>query len=324
MAIIGENPETNCGRMKGPEGSKLAWMVFGMVIFMAAGPVHSQSAFVVAPPLFSDGFENYNPGSLDANLSGSPNQAFNGGPGNPWFGSGVAPNLQVYGAVGGVTPHSGGQMIGGRDASDFDTDWLNMAYRFNGGTPFYGNLVMSWWFYDPAGAGSSTYMDYSGMGFSSVAPNNQDYTAASGGNLNSGPFYQMLSLGANYIGGGGLNPNEYQAEVLGATNGANGTQWFNLPVSRTVGWHEAAIVLGTPGGASTAVSFYIDNLNTPLLTEAIGTTNGLNVIDLNSAFGSTYGYYDDLTLSRIPEPGVIALLALGALGLVAARWRSSV
>jgi len=284
--------------------------------------LQAQPLFVGGQILYSDGFENYSQGPLDANLSGSPNEAPNGGPGNPWFGPGTAANLQVYGAVNGVNPVSGGQMIGGRAPSDFDTDWLNMAYRFNGGNAFSGNLSLSWWFYDPAGAGSTTYMDYAGMGYSSIAPHNADYTPSSGGNLNTGSFGQMLALGANYLAGGGFNPNDYQAQVLGATNGINGGQWFNLPLTRTTGWHEAEIVLGAPQGANTTVSFYIDNLSSPLLTEAIGTTSGLNVLEFNSAFGSTSGFYDDLTLLQIPEPGSCALLGLGWIGLLAFRGRS--
>src|SRR5690349_15903030 len=86
-----------------------------------------------AQVLYSDGFEGYNSGALDANLSGGPNQAPNGGPGNPWFGP-VPPNLHIVGAGGGISsgsagPHSGSKMVTANATSDFDQDWINLAHR---------------------------------------------------------------------------------------------------------------------------------------------------------------------------------------------------
>src|SRR5437667_3596497 len=107
---------------------------------------------LTAQVLFSDGFESYNHGALDANLSGGPNQAPNGGPGNPWFGP-APPNLQVVGITGGVSPHTGLNMVTANAPSDFDQDWVNISSRFNGGNPFTGGVSLDWWFYDPSGAG---------------------------------------------------------------------------------------------------------------------------------------------------------------------------
>ena len=38
---------------------------------------------------------------------------------------------------------------------DFDENWVNLAYRFNGGTPFAGGLAMNFRFYDPLGSGAT-------------------------------------------------------------------------------------------------------------------------------------------------------------------------
>src|SRR5690242_11724800 len=109
-----------------------------------------------AQVLFSDGFEGYTAGNspLDANTAG-PNAGPNGGPGNPWFGP-APPNLHVVGAGGGLSsgaagPHSGNNMVTANATSDFDQDWVNIANRFNGGSPFMGNISFDWWFYDPTG-----------------------------------------------------------------------------------------------------------------------------------------------------------------------------
>src|SRR5436190_568997 len=91
--------------------------------------------------IFSDGFESYTAGGnpLDKNVAG-PNSAPNGS-GNPWFGP-APPNLRVVGTEGGVNPHSGVNMVRGSAPSDLDEEWVNIAYRFNGGSPYTGNIQM--------------------------------------------------------------------------------------------------------------------------------------------------------------------------------------
>jgi hypothetical protein len=271
-----------------------------------------------AQVIYSDGFEGYNLGALDANLSGGPNAGPNGGPGNPWFGPGP-PNLHVYNASVGVAPHSGTQLAGGSNLGfDFDQDWLNMAYRFNGGNPYFGSIGLNWWFYDPAGsaANAANYYDYVALGNYSLAGTTSDYVPSSGGNLNGGTVYQRLSLGAAPVTG--YNSANYQVRVVGATDGLGGGQWFNVG-TRSVGWHQAAIVLGANNGANTTVSFFVDGVD--VLDHAITTTQGLNVIELNADFGSIQGYFDDFTLSSVPEPSTAALLLVGGAGAIVLRRR---
>jgi hypothetical protein len=262
--------------------------------------------------LFSDGFESYtgagNP--LDKNTAG-PNAAPNGS-GNPWFGP-APPNARVVGAEGSVTPHSGTQMIRGSAPSDLDENWYNLAYRNNSGSAYTGGIAYNWWFYDPLGSGGSNFRDYAALGFYNTAPGNTDYPGT--GSLNSGlTQVQRLSLGASSPSG--FDNTKYQARVVGATDGlANG--WFNLSVARSVGWHEGKIVVD---GANN-VSFYIDDMNNPVLTHSGVTTFGYNVLELNTDQGPTTGYFDDVSFSVVPEPGTLALLLCGGLTWLAVRRR---
>lgn len=267
-----------------------------------------------AQVIFSDGFESYASGSLDANLAGGPNQAPNGGPGNPWFGP-APPNLQVVGSGGGLSsgtagPHSGNQMVTGHFANDFDQNWVNIASRFNGGNAYVGNIYLDWWFYDPSGAGDSNYRDYVALGYynSANGTGGLDYPASSGGNLNPGGANQRLSLGGSNPTG--FDANKYQARVVGATDGTASGQWFNVG-TRSVGWHEGRIAFGGANGASTMVSFYIDGVD--VLDHAIMSGSGVNVIELNAGFGTTGANYDDFTLAAVPEPSTMALALVGGL-----------
>jgi len=274
--------------------------------------------------LYADGFESFAGGGspLDANTAG-PNQGPNGGPGNPWFGP-APPNLRVVGAGAGISsgaagPHGGTQMLTASAASDFDQDWFNLANRLNSGANFTGDVKLDWYFYDPNGAGDANYRDYAALGnytiASTAAASGLDYTAASGGNLNGGAVSQRLSLGA--AAPAGFNSNQYQARVVGATDGLV-SGWFNVG-SRSVGWHEGTIILADPNGASTTVSFYIDGIN--VLNHAIMNSTGVNVIELNDGFGSTVGNYDDITFSLTPEPTSASMLAFAATLLIRRRKR---
>ncbi len=271
-----------------------------------------------AQVLFSDGFETYTAGGspLDKNYASGPNAAPNGS-GNPWFGP-APPNARVVGAEGSVTPHSGNNMIRGSAPSDLDENWYNLSYRLNGGAVYSGGVTYDFWFYDPLGSGGSAYRDYAALGYYNTAPTTTDYPGT--GSLNSSSQIQRFSLGASSSQGAGFDATLYQARVVGATDGyASG--WFNVDVIRSVGWHEGRITMGPVLGDGTAdVRFYIDDKSTPVFTHNSTTSYGVNVLELNTDYGPTGGYFDDISFT-IPEPGTAALLVVG--GLVLALRRRS-
>lgn len=276
-----------------------------------------------AATIYSDGFETYQLGAIDMNLTGGTNASANGTGTNPWFGP-APPNMNVVNAEGAVTPHSGTKMIRGTgNPSDFDQDWLNIAHRFNNGSPFTGNLQYDWWFYDPNGAtNGSAFRDFSSIGYYDTAPGATDYPGT--GSLNSGvSVVERLCAGASSDTNGTYNAGVYQVRVVGMAGGYDGsTGWFNTTVARTVGWHHAEIVIG-PRAADTSnpVTFYIDNLATPVLTGTTVVNAGYNILEMNGDFGTATGYFDDVSLATlpVPEPAGLSLLALG--GLVAIRRR---
>ena len=274
---------------------------------------------IPAQVLFSDGFESYGIGALDKNVAG-PNAAVNG-VGNPWFGPNP-PNAQVVGTDSGVTPHSGNQMIRGAfvAGTDLDQNWYNLAYRQNSGSPYTGNVALDWWFYDSLGSGGATYRDYVALGYYNTAPGNTDYPGT--GSLNTSTQIQRIGLGAPYNAAAGYDNTKYQARIVGATDGYSGTAYFNTTATRSVGWHEGKIVVGSVLGNGTAdISFFIDDMVNPVLTHNSVTALGFNVIEFNTKFGTQTGYFDDVRFSMIPEPGSAALLLCGGLTWLALRRR---
>jgi Bacterial lectin len=251
--------------------------------------------------IFSDDFEHYNLDGLDKDLSGGPNEAPNGS-GNPWFGP-VPPNLRVVNAEGGVTPHSGTNMIRGLATGfDFDQDWYNIAYRLRGGQPIFGNCVLDWWFYDPAGPGGTGYRDYIALGFYNTAPVDTDYPGA--GSLNSSTQIQRLSVGGAGQVGAGFDGTKYQCRNVSASGYSGG--WNNTTTPRSIGWHHGRIVVGPPTNNLPMINWFVDDMDNPTFTQQCGTSFGFNVIEINGANNSIVGYYDDITfsLSRPPKPTV--------------------
>jgi hypothetical protein len=241
---------------------------------------------------FFDGFENYAAGALDSTLSGGPNEGVNGGA-NPWFGN-SPPNLRVVGAENGVNPHSGTNMIRGcyNCLYDNDTDWFNLSFRCATGGVYTGNIVMDWWFYDPLGSlGGGDYIDYVALCNYASVPPDTDY------DLNGLPVInsQRMCLGADALRlNTSIDATVYQARIVGATDGVNPEGWFNLTnVTRSAGWHHARITIGAANGADTPASFYIDNMITPALTHATMNADGFNLLEVNSDYGNTSGYFDD-------------------------------
>jgi hypothetical protein len=245
-----------------------------------------------------DDFESYMLGSLDKNDPNGMNMDANG-QGNPWFGPRI-PDLVVVNAENGIQPISGTQMVRGSATPGFSQNWYNIAYRLNGSQPFTGNIILSWWFYDPVGPGNTDYRDYVALAFYDTAPPDTD--APANYNLNTGVMrIQRLSLGAMFNTDLGFDPTYYQARVVGNQNGYNANGWFNTQTPRSVGWHQAAIHVGpllSDGG--NLISFYIDDGGNPTLEQEAPAsfTYGYNVVEMNAAFGAQTAYYDDISLYR--------------------------
>jgi hypothetical protein len=276
-----------------------------------------QYAFLVEDPpfvpgnyvtVFSDGFETYVSGdaALDKNLAGGPNAAPNGS-GNPWFGP-YSPNARVVGVTGGVNPHSGTNMITGNGPiNDGDEDWYNLVYRLRAGQTIHGNCLLDWWFYDINGAGDGGYGDYVALAFYDTTTTTTDYPGS--GVLYSGATkVQRLSLGAainqsDNPGPGSLyDSSKYQARVVnGVFDYAYG--WLNTATERSIGWHHARIIAGSPLPDNTApIYFYIDDMVTPCAQQNSATTYGFNVIEINTGSLTTLGYFDDVSFALAVPP----------------------
>lgn len=257
--------------------------------------------------LFSDGFENYTAGGvpLDMNTAGA-NASPNGGPGNPWSGPNP-PNLRVFTSEGGVVPHSGSKMTRGSLPTDLDQDWYNLAFRLNKGNLYTGNIMMDWWFYDPIGSGGAAYAEFGAIGYYSLTPTTTDYPDT--GSLNSSGQIQRLSLGASSSQGTGFDSTRYQARVVGAGDGyASG--WFNLPVTRSVGWHHGRVVVGpTIDIGVNYAQFFIDDMSTPIFQHVDRLAYGYNVLELNQAYKATFGYMDDVSFAVARPPVITATLS---------------
>ncbi len=155
--------------------------------------------------------------------------------------------------------------------------------------PYTGALVWSFDFYDTVG--------------SSANPRNygQLLSQASGGGLN-----ELLAMGMYNAAGPVHDATKYQARVA-----FGGPNWFNLTTDRSVGWHNFKAVIGL-----STIDFYVDGV----LDTAGVSHDGVEWYEarigsgLSSAGGAAL--YDNYVVT--PEPGSLALLALG---LVALRRR---
>lgn len=279
-----------------------------------------------AAPLISEGFETYNAGALDSDYPGT-NAAPNGGPGSPWW-SVFPPTFFVVGAetytIPGVStnlvsPHGGTSMVRGDiGGTASDTIYYNLAYRLNATNGFFGNLMLDWWFYDPVGTNAvasqypNQYQDHiSLIAYTNIPPTNADYYPNPAPAGDPGSLIEGLSLGADSEQGAGFIATNYQAQVFGATGGYNPDGWFNLTNNiRSVGWHHARIAVSPAATNHTAaVSFYIDDMTNPALTNTTEVTNGFNVIEMDASYGSFTGYFDDLTFDAPVPPTSLRIIA---------------
>ena len=288
--------------------------------------------------IFIETFEKLNTGSIDMNQAGGPNAGTNGNlNGQPWWGT-VPPNGFV-GVASGLTAHTGTKALWD-GASGCGRDYVNLAYRCNSGSPFLENIYVDWWFYDRCGTtwtlSSGVYCDDPlSICYNSLLPTDKDYPdSASTANFVDGDFAQKLSLGmadiwtpdaaAPYTPYTGFDNTKYQARIKDGTAAGPGTPtayangWYNLGITRSAGWHHGRITVGALGGDLTnQVSYYIDDMTTPLLTGSAMGFNGLEAIELitqwkNGPTGTAAdtavlnwpkgAMYDDIVLGAMPQP----------------------
>jgi hypothetical protein len=134
----------------------------------------------------------------------------------------------------------------------------------------------------------------------SMGMNNNQTTAANGGNL-----YMARILG-------------YTPEDTGGTSGS----YFKLNdfagATRTVGWHNLKVIIGTDDGLSTDYAFYVDNVLVETV-DNIGSAASIRSYDnivIGSGVSATSGaYYDNVSLSVVPEPTSVALIGLAGLAI---------
>jgi hypothetical protein len=297
------------------------------VILGFAAMTLSYGAAADAAVLFQDNFDSYNPGQLATTDASSANTQAS----NPWW----APNSGngvITGATGGVTPHSGTQMLAGAGTNDFDQNVVNIAYRYGNQAPIKGNLSLDFYFYDAKGAGDTATTGYGELGYYSGVPSNADYNSSHSLSFDGATIQRVILGTAN---NSGSNANVYQARVIGgtATIGSQySTTYINTTAARSVGWHEGRIVVGpqlTTGG--NLIDFYIDNMNTPVAEATTTLANGYNTLILDaqessSPATSTINYFDDVTLTDTtptPEPASVSLLALAGCAVLGRRRRKA-
>lgn len=165
----------------------------------------------------------------------------------------------------------------------------------SGLTPSDANpLAFSFDFYDPLGA-----VGTSGRIYGEVRN-----SAAATGLLAAGVY--------NSANTGVYDVNKYQAR--NADNGG----WVQLEVDRSVGWHNFRFEI-----SGNSANLFVDNvLQTSFTDRSLTGGVAYDWIHVGSGLtGSTPGYFDNVSLSAIPEPSTVALLMLGGAVLVYGRFR---
>ena len=305
-----------------------------------------------AKAIFAEGFEGLANGSLDMNDTSGPNQATNGDltSAQPWWGT-SPPNASV-GVDTGLAVHTGSKSVfnagknGGRD-------FVNIAYRFNSGSAYIESLYADWWFYDRSGTvwvtgptGTDYCDDPLSLVYNSQIPTGLDwptgYGPGSGKDFIDDDYTQKLSLGmadvwtpdtvAPYAPYPGFDNTKYQARIKdGSASGATAYAigWYNLNMTRSIGWHHGRITVGPLRDDFTnEVKFFIDDMSAPLLTGS-ANPDGFNGIELVSQWKNgantdtaTINWpkgtmYDDIVLGSMPQPTPAAPVGAAASNLSA-------
>ena len=313
-----------------------------------------------AKAIFADGFEGLKTGAaqgkgtLDMNYVGGDNACDPGiGNGNPWWGTNPynasAGKDPAYSNAG---PHSGSTAAWSGYAGN-GRNYVNLAYRCNNGNT-YGEdpLYVDWWFYDPSGTGwdltSGGYCDDSlSLVYAGAIPHDTDYPSnAASHNFDDSEISQRISLGmaSDWCAVTGTAPSQvytpyadfdhtkYQARIKAgaATDGKTAfsiSGWYNLNITRSIGWHHGRIVMGAIdwGSYSNPVSFYLDDMTTPAMTGNMDSD--INAIELVTEWKqgasndtATVNWpdgtmYDDIVFG-VPEDAPSSAPTAGAVGAV--------
>jgi len=212
-------------------------------------------------------------------------------------------------------------------------NWLNLAYRFNSGNAYTGNIYFDWWWRDGFGThfgAVSTLGDWNcepaSLGYcpTSVMPTNADFVGSQTQSIGDGDsvFTQKLSLDASKDNGTGFSSAVYQArlwkgsKVSGPATAYGSLGWYNTTVGRTQGWHHSRIVVGPLSGSTNSVAFYIDDMTNAQLigTSTVATYNCLELTNRmhqssnanyyggmpNSSTGYCATKYDDISFGSMP------------------------
>jgi hypothetical protein len=145
----------------------------------------------------------------------------------------------------------------------------------------------------------------------------------SGAGYTSGTLQNLLAIGKYNtvtMPGEVFAGTKYQARIANGT----GMGWFNLngagSPNRSTGWHKFTVEVLSDG---VTTNWYVDDI----LSRTIVAPSALPDWDsITLGFGTNSSsngntWYDDVSLSTVPEPAACGLLALGLVGAVSRRRR---
>jgi hypothetical protein len=126
---------------------------------------------------------------------------------------------------------------------------------------------------------------------------------------NSAVANGLLAAGIyNSVNVGVLDTTKYQARSV------DGGQWIQLEAARSVGWHNFRFEI-----TGNQADLYVDNALQPSFTDRAAGNVSYDWINMGSGLsGNSSALFDNVTVSTVPEPSVVALSMIG-LGAVLGR-----
>ncbi len=143
------------------------------------------------------------------------------------------------------------------------------------------------------------------MYVTSTAPTMREYSALyaySGDGYGQGDLAGLIAMGL-------YNDDHFDARTLfGGSRDASG--WIELRIPRSLGWHKLTALI-----KSAHVEYYVDDIFggqdsfDSVAFDAVVLGSGL------TSAGGQASLYDDVLVTIVPEPAMLLLLTLGAVGL---------